>query len=171
MEKAARDGKPPVAEKTETRREEHAGQKEPASPRGSNEQEKSAEDVKKMMQSMMKLMEGMQLMQSQILEVKKQKDVEVVKSLVGELPKLPEWRVETAPLDLTDWFLTIEPAMGDLSHGSQQWWDGMLKAARLWYAQHEEMTPLDKVNHAAETPMELKEPKYHRLQKSHGWHS
>ena len=33
--------------------------------------------------------------------VKKQKEVEVVKSSVSELPRLPEWRSDTAPLDLS----------------------------------------------------------------------
>eukprot|EP00435_Cladocopium_sp_Y103_P057763 s1049_g20.t1 len=98
-------------------------------------------------------MEGMQMMQSQILDVKKHKDVELVKSSVSELPRLPEWRAETAPLDLTDWFLTSEPAMGDLSDGSQQWWDGMVQAAKKWYALHQEKTPLEKVNHL-ESPEE-----------------
>ena len=46
--------------------------------------------------------------------------MEVVRGSVSELPRLPEWKAETAPLDLTDWLLTIEPAMGDLSDGSQQ---------------------------------------------------
>ena len=88
--------------------------------------------MRQMMKGMMKLMEGMQLMQTQILEVRKQ-ELEVVKSWVSELPRLPEWKSETAPLDLTDWLLYIGPAMGDLSDGSQQWWDGMLRAAKSWH--------------------------------------
>lgn len=79
---------------------------------------------------MMNLIQGMQAMQTQILDVKRQKELEVVKSGVAELPKLQDWKADTAPLDLTDWFLSIEPAMGDLSDGSQQWWDGMLRAAK-----------------------------------------
>ena len=114
---------------------------------------------------MMKLMEGMQLMQSQILDVRKAKEMEVVKSSVAELPKLADWKADSAPLDLTDWFLTIEPAMGDLSDGSQQWWDGMLRAARSWYAQHQEKTPLEKVSHKPEIPPELRELRYQRLEK------
>ena len=52
-----------------------------------------------MMQSMVKLMEGMQTMQAQILDVRRQKDVEVVKNAAVELPKLQEWKADTAPLD------------------------------------------------------------------------
>ena len=131
-------------------------------PGGSNG---SPVDPKMMMKGMLKLMEGMQMMQSQILEVKKEKTMEVVKGAVSELPKLPEWRAETAPLDLTDWLLTIEPAMGDLSDGSQQWWEKVLGAARSWYAEHQEKTPLEKVNHRPKMPEELNEPRFQRLEK------
>ena len=114
---------------------------------------------------MMKLMQGMQAMQTQILDVKRQKDLEVVKSGIVELPKLQEWKADTAPLDLTDWFLSIEPAMGDLSDGSQQWWDGMLCAAKSWYSTHLEKTPLERVVHRPEAPPELREVRYQRLEK------
>ena len=139
-----------------------------AYPRDAEEEshgERGGEDVTRMMKGMMKLMEGMQLMQTQILEVRKQKELEVVKSSVSELPRLPEWKVETAPLDLTDWLLCIEPAMGDLSDGSQQWWDGMLKAAKSWYTLHQEKTPLERVNHLPETPEELRGVRFQRLEK------
>ena len=118
-----------------------------------------------MMQSMLKVMEGMQQMQHQILDVKKAKEVEIVKNSVMELPKLQEWRAETAPLDLTDWLLTIEPTMGDLSDGSQQWWDGVLRTSRQWYADHLMKSPLDKVNHRPTLPPELEGPRYQRLEK------
>ena len=122
-------------------------------------------DPKLMMKGMIKLMEGMQLMQSQILEVKKNKDVEVVKGSVGELPKLAEWRPETAPLDLTDWLISIEPAMGDLSDGSQQWWEEMITTSKQWYADHQELTPLEKVSHVVTVPPHLQDPKFQRLEK------
>ena len=122
-------------------------------------------DPKMMMKGMLKLMEGMQMMQSQILEVKKEKMMEVVKGAVSELPKLPDWKAETAPLDLTDWLLTIEPAMGGLSDGSQQWWEMTLGAARSWYAEHQEKTPLEKVNHPPKVPDGLNEPRFQRLEK------
>ena len=123
------------------------------------------DDLRAVLQGMVRLMEGMQLMQSQILDVKKAKEMEVVKSSVSELPKLADWKSDSAPLDLTDWFLTIEPAMGDLSDGSQQWWDGMLRAAKNWYAQHQEKTPLERVCHKPEVPPELRELRYQRLEK------
>ncbi len=122
-------------------------------------------DSKLMMKGMMKLMEGMQMMQSQILEIRKNKDVEVVKGSVGELPRLAEWRPETAPLDLTDWLISIEPAMGDLSDGSQQWWEEMITTSKRWYAEHQELTPLEKVSHEVTVPGHLQDPKFQRLEK------
>ena len=122
-------------------------------------------DSKLMMKGMMKLMEGMQMMQSQILEVRKNKDVEVVKGSVGELPRLAEWRPDTAPLDLTDWLISIEPAMGDLSDGSQQWWEEMITTSKRWYAEHQELTPLEKVSHEVAVPSRLQDPKFQRLEK------
>ena len=123
------------------------------------------EGMQGILNGMMKVMQGMQVMQTQILDVKRQKDLEVVKSGVVELPKLQEWKADTAPLDLTDWFLSIEPAMGDLSDGSQQWWDGMLRAAKSWYSTHLEKTPLERVVHRPEAPPELKEMRHQRLEK------
>ena len=129
------------------------------------QEEGNPEGLQGLLCGMMKLMQGMQAMQTQILDVKRQKDLEVVKSGIAELPRLQEWKPDTAPLDLTDWLLSIEPAMGDLSDGSQQWWDGMLCAARSWYSMHLEKTPLERVGHRPEVPPELKEPRYQRLEK------
>ena len=68
-------------------------------------------------------------------------------------------------MDLTDWLLTIGPAMGDLSNGSQQWWEATLASARDWYTKHQEKPPLEKVTHKPEVPEELKGAKYQRLEK------
>lgn len=113
--------------------------------------------------SMMKLMEGMHALQAQIVDNKKDKEIEVVKGFVGELPKLPEWRAESAPLDLTDWLLTIEPTMSDLSDHSQIWWESILKAIKQWYASHLELTPLERVEHRPELPEEIRGPRFSRL--------
>ena len=131
---------------------------------------KTAEDagepeMRMMMKGMMKLMEGMQVLQSQIVDAKKAKDMEIVKGAIPDLPRLPEWKAETAPLDLTDWLLTIEPAMGDLSDTSQQWWEQMLQSARSWYIQHQEKSPLEKVKHKPQVPEDLQHPRYQRLEK------
>ena len=67
-------------------------------------------------QSVLKLMEGTHALQAQIADTKKSKEIEVVKEFVGELPKLPEWRAQPEPLNLTDWLLTIEPTMRSERH-------------------------------------------------------
>ena len=134
-------------------------------PRVGEEKKDSPIDSRMMLKGMMKLMEGMQVMQTQLLDVKKESGLEVVRGGASELPRLPEWRAETAPLDLTDWLLTIGPAMGDLSNGSQQWWEATLAAAREWYTKHQEKPPLEKVTHKPEVPIELREVRYQRLEK------
>ena len=142
-----------------------------ATPRREETEEEEAEkkespfNTKMMLKGMMKLMEGMQVMQAQLLDVKKDSSLEVVRGGASELPRLPEWKAETAPLDLTDWLLTIGPAMGDLSNGSQQWWEATLAAARDWYTKHQEKPPLEKVTHKPEVPLELREPRFQRLEK------
>ena len=118
-----------------------------------------------MMQGMVKLMEGMQEMQAQILDVKRQKDVEIVKSAVVDLPKLPEWKADTAPLDLADWLLVVEPGLSDLSDNSQQWWEEMLASVKQWYAEHQERNPLERVNHKPQVPLPLQDPRFQRLEK------
>ena len=115
------------------------------------------------MQGMVKLMEGMQTMQALSLDVKRQKDVEIVKSAVVDLPKLPEWKADTAPLDLADWLLVVEPGLSDLSDSSQQWWEEMLASLKQWYAEHQEKNPLERVNHKPQVP--LQDPRFQRLEK------
>ena len=134
-------------------------------PEERREKKESPIDSRMMMKGMLKLMEGMQVMQTQLLDVKKDSGLEVVRGGMSELPRLPEWKAETAPLDLTDWLLTIGPAMGDLSNGSQQWWEATLASARDWYTKHQEKPPLEKVTHKPEIPEELKGAKYQRLEK------
>ena len=129
------------------------------------EEKESPGGQKAVVQSMLKLMEGMHALQVQIADTKKTKEVEVVKNYVGELPKLPDWRAESAPLDLTDWLLTIEPTMSDLSDNSQSWWESILKTIREWYSNHLELSPLERVEHRPELPEELRGHRFSRLEK------
>ena len=129
------------------------------------EKKESPVDPKMMMKGMLKLMEGMQVMQNQLIDVKKESGMEIVRGGMADLPRLPDWKAETAPLDLTDWLLTIGPAMGDLSNGSQQWWEATLDASRRWYNKHQEKTPLERVGHKPTIPDEIQDPKFQRLEK------
>lgn len=56
------------------------------------------------MQLLLKIVQGMQSMQKQILEGKEdQKEESELVRYSPELPRLPEWNVETAPIDYGDW--------------------------------------------------------------------
>ena len=132
---------------------------------GSKRAESSQPDQSLMMKGMLKLMEGMQALQTEIMSVKKSKDVEVVKGFVGELQKLPEWRADSAPLDLMDWLLSIGPMMGDLSDNSQTWWEQVLEMVKVWYHDHLELSPLERVAHRPVLPPELCDARYLRLEK------
>ena len=79
MQAAPEVGKRPAGVKEDGRgkgRPEAADQKDP-------------EGMKGVLEGMMKLMQGMQVMQSQILEVRRNSELEVVKSGVSDLPKHP----------------------------------------------------------------------------------
>ena len=55
--------------------------------------------------------------------------------------------------------------MGDLSDGSQQWWEEMVQAAKKWYIADQEKSPLEKVKHKPQVPLDLQHPRYQRLEK------
>ena len=55
--------------------------------------------------------------------------------------------------------------MGDLSDGSQQWWEEMVQAAKKWYIADQEKSPLEKVKHKPQVPLDLQHPRYRRLEK------
>ena len=170
-----KDAAEALSKEAETTKEEAQTPKERSGEAGENNQKdqgeseaegrreaeaQSSESVERklqatMMQSMVKLMEGMQTMQTQILDVKRQKDVEIVKNAAVDLPKLQEWKADTAPLDLADWLLVVEPVLSDLSDNSQQWLEEMLVSVRRWYAEHQEKTPLEKVNLKPQVPLSL----------------
>ena len=60
---------------------------------------------------MLKLMQGMQELQKQIVVSKDERrgdEVEVVR-LVSDLRKLAEWSPETAPIDFGDWVFSLHP--------------------------------------------------------------
>jgi hypothetical protein len=66
---------------------------------------------KQSMKIMLKLMQGMQELQKQIVVSKDERrgdEVEVVR-LVSDLPKLAEWSPETAPIDFGDWVISLHP--------------------------------------------------------------
>ena len=118
------------------------------------------------MDVMLKLMEGMQMMQKQLLEQKeKTETIETVKAGFAELPRLGEFSPENGPIELGDWFTIIHPLMSDLSDSSMEWWDLLLKEAREWYEEYMKEIPLNRVNMVPKTPEVLGVRKWSRLER------
>jgi len=126
-------------------------------------------EVDPTVQVMLKLMQGMQEMQRRMIEKDEKEEgamrgVEFVRGQ-HELPKLPEWHPGTAPIDLNDWMVLIEPVMADLTQTSQAWWELLLAEARSWYDAHVKKTPLERLAHDPEPSDELSKKKWGRLEK------
>ena len=99
---------------------------------------------------MLKIVQGMQNMQQQMLDTKKKVDhgddtSETVKNVTTDLPKLVEYKPESAPIDLGDWICVLEPIMADLSESSQQWWQKVVESARRWYGRYQTTPPLERL--------------------------
>ena len=73
--------------------------------------------------SQVELMMGMMSSMQKMIEKGEGKredvgEVEAVRNGQIDLPRLPGWNVEPAPLDLGDWMIQVEPIMGDLTTSS-----------------------------------------------------
>ena len=121
---------------------------------------------------MLKLMQGMQRMQEQLLAHRGKTakeggdghDEEMLRGGV-ELHQLPEWSPDTAPVDLQDWLLLVDPQMCDLSSSSHEWWAMTLETTRKWYQLHQSMKPIEKLQHQVTLPAELQQTKWKRLER------
>ena len=118
------------------------------------------------MEVILRLMEGMQAMQRQFLNGREERreEAEMVRHST-ELPRLPEWDPETAPIDFSDWQLCLSAHMGDLSNTSEAWWEETMRAARDWYEAHMRMTPMQRLTHLPSISQELRNPKWTRLER------
>ncbi|CAK9113587.1 unnamed protein product [Durusdinium trenchii] len=115
----------------------------------------------------LKLMEGMQSLQKQMIKGHREEDskeAEVVRTSV-EVPKLAEWNQESAPIDYADWLLLLQPIMADLSESSEAWWEETLRTAKEWYSQHMAKTPLDRLSHAPKPSSTMAQKRWSRLEK------
>ena len=128
--------------------------------------------TKEAFDTMLKLMQGMQRMQEQLLhhcgtaakKVSEGHDDEVLRGGV-ELHHLPEWSPETAPVDLQDWLLLVDSQMCDISASSHEWWVMTLETARKWYKKHQSLKPIEKLQHQVSLPSELEQAKWKRLER------
>ena len=118
------------------------------------------------MQVLLKIVDTMQVMQQSMLKSKEEigEEPEVVR-VSPQLPKLPEWCPESAPIDFNDWLTCLEVHMSDLSSNSQHWWGATMKVVSTWYAHHMTLTPIQRLSHVPELPDHLKQRKWSRLEK------
>ena len=122
---------------------------------------------------MLKLMEGMQAMQEQLLKQTMQgskgkgsddHEEEVIRTGI-QLHALPEWNAESAPVDFQDWILLISPQMSDLTTSSHEWWSEVVQTAKRWYDDHQSMKPLEKLKHEIQPSASLQQRRWARLEK------
>ena len=123
--------------------------------------------------AMLKLMQGMQQLQQQIVNNQdlgrkgrgdEGHEGEHLRSNI-ELHKLPEWSVDSAPVDFADWLLLVHSQLSDLSESSGEWWEKTLEEAKRWYRDHLQMRPLEKLRHQVRLSEELKQQRWARISK------
>ncbi len=120
------------------------------------------------MDLMMKMMSTMQRMVEKSEEKKEGEgkgEVEIVRSGVIEMPQLPEWSIESGPLDMGDWLTQVQPIMGDLTTSSNVWWDLILQESKKWYLAHQALGPMERLTHLPSSSAELKDVKWGRLER------
>jgi hypothetical protein len=112
---------------------------------------KDTMDKQSLKMMLLKLMQGMQDIQRQIVVSKDETrgdDVEIVR-YVSDLPKLVEWSPETAPIDF----------------GGEMWWDLTLSTTRAWYDNHTNVSPIQRLTNVAKPTPELQQKKWARLER------
>ena len=122
---------------------------------------------KQSMKIMLKLMQGMQELQKQIVVSKaegRENEVEVVR-FVSDLPMSAEWSPETAPIDFGDWVICLHPHMVDLSSTSEMWWDLTVSTAGAWYDHHMKLSPIQRLTGTPKPTPELQQKKWSRLER------
>ncbi|CAK9017079.1 unnamed protein product, partial [Durusdinium trenchii] len=115
----------------------------------------------------LKLMEGMRKIQDRMSKGSSHdpdQEPETVRQSV-DLPKLPEWQGESAPIDFSDWLVVLASLMADLTPTSEERWSLTLEEARSWYQKHLLKSPLDRLTHQIAPSAKLTLRKWARLEK------
>ena len=125
------------------------------------------------MNVMLKIMQGVQAMQEQLMKQSsggsknktgEEAEEEAIRSGV-QLHSLPEWNMETSPVDFQDWILLISPQMSDMTTSSHEWWSETVATAKAWYEQHQSLKPLEKLRHEIVPTPILQQKRWVRLEK------
>eukprot|EP00438_Fugacium_kawagutii_P013287 Skav225459 [mRNA] locus=scaffold881:75571:82572:- [translate_table: standard] len=149
-------------QEAETPRRRSRSRSEGHTRRGDAMTERSLEFMSLMMESMKEMQRKMSESGGESGMIR---GVETVRSGVPELPSLPAWSPSQGPLQLGDWMLTISPIIADLSVTSEVWWEKTMKLAEKWYKDHMAMSPINRLAHDHQTPPELSEAKWQRLER------
>ena len=65
-----------------------------------------------------------------------------------DLPCLPGWSAETAPIDFGDWITCLHTYMSDLIRTSERWWDLNLETAKgVVSKSYMQMMPIQRLSH------------------------
>lgn len=130
--------------------------------RSEGAEERKNDFAEKSLQFMSLMMENMKEMQKRMVDSGGDsgmiRGVEIVRSNVPELPTLPAWSPTQGPLQLGDWMLTIAPIIADLSITSELWWERTVALAEQWYRDHMAMSPINRLAHGYDAPLELQQP-------------
>ena len=124
--------------------------------------------IERSLEFMVLMMDSMKEMHKRLNEPKDEgviKGVETVRSGAPDLPLLAPWEPQQGPLILGDWLLIIEPIISDLSTSASVWWKTSVTAAEAWYKAHMALSPLDRIRHKVETPEEVMQLKWERLER------
>ena len=65
-------------------------------------------------------------------------------------------------MDFQDWLLLIGPQMSDLSTSSGEWWAEIVETARLWYTKHQQLRPIEKLQHDIVPTARLQQKKWQK---------
>ena len=121
------------------------------------------------MEFMALVVESMRRMQEKLGEGREEsgvvRGIEVVRHGPTELPALPAWSAQQGPLQLGDWMLLIEPVISDLSATSEEWWRKMVASTEAWYNHHMSLPPLEKLQHEATAPIEVRLERWQKLER------
>ncbi|CAE7234262.1 hypothetical protein AK812_SmicGene14430 [Symbiodinium microadriaticum] len=81
-----------------------------------------------------------------------------------ELPAMPD-PGQDAAVEYADWLYEVEQSVGSISDKASLWFAGCMAVAHKTYLKYVDATPLQRLSLEPEIPVELKDPKWSRLER------